>query len=229
MSSFLTPYKVEINSDTFSAPAGHRKVIINFKSTKSRPTAPQPHCVAIATIEMTVTPEVLKEVALSAIADIQDEAIREEIETFISAGNRDARSLSIDPSLLTANAIASSSTSGPGKQSAAKLSAWFDACLSEPLGLAIAAKMNLDLSNQDTISPELLARWNKALEQHKGVISSLSAPAAKLPVDLSKSMLRAVSLAAPVDRPSQLVLDFLNKKLTSFTIPKAELDITNFL
>ena len=216
-------YKVDLLNKFSKAPAGFRLVEIQFKSTKARPVAPAAHCVAIPVVEITVQPPVLQQAMQAAFWGYQEAVIRDAIEDVLGvAGNKTARDLLISDEDISPAGIAAFMSAGPGKVSKDKLDNWFKQCLEQPLGLALAEKMGLDLGDNDADS-NLLASWSAALEQHKELIISLSSPQARLQEVVSQQLLAAVQRANNSDSVAIGVATFLTNKLSGFITPKKKI------
>lgn len=221
-------YPIDLYSVKSSKPASStdRLAVINFKKTDKRPVPPASHCVSIPAIKLTCEPVELSTLLQQRFEEMQDAIIRDVIEEFLNSipSNKSALGHVITDDQISPSAVAAYATEGIGKASQAKLNAWFDLCLQEPLGLALAKVMQI--ADLETASPDVLTRWSAAIDQHKSLLSSLAAPASKLPVPISEQLLRAIALAHTTDRVQANTTEFLSRKLNSFLKPATALELS---
>lgn len=168
-----------------------RLVVIRFKEKKGSATPKSPsYCVSIPDTEVFCTDELLNKLATSAFQQLQDDIIRERVETFLedSSIRKEINALEVNE---TAVSLYFDRVATSGRLSKDLLASWFDETLAEEL--AIALLNAVPSLNKDE------KKLAEAIEGHKKHICNLASPRANMPISLASQLKKAVLLAKEED------------------------------
>lgn len=214
-------YNINLFTDSSKPLANdHRLVVIRFKETKDAKAKgtkkPPSYCASIPRSEVVVEPEDLIKPLTAALHDLEEQIIREKVETFLEDQTTEKNITNIELN-ATSVSIFYDRVATSGRLSKESIAAWFDTDLMEPLVKALMAAV-----------PELIEngeKLEKAIESHRNHICNLASPRANMPVKLATQLKKAVVLAS--DDESSKIKPSLISKLDAFITPPtvAELDL----
>lgn len=182
----MNTYNVSLLTDN-SKPdnASHRLSVIRFKTKKGEENKSPNKCVSIPRIILDITPSILNNALTTAFHEMQDEVIRSAIV--------DDKATTITEEMISYETVASYMEEKATSQrlSGENVKAWFEACMKEPLTLALANALKLG----DNATPDELAKLEAAVTQHETLIISLASPRSNYNKVLAGQLQRAIATA----------------------------------
>lgn len=209
----VTTYPVRFYTDSSTAQLPNcRLAVINWKATKAKDGTVVPArksvCVDIPKIALSVTPEILSVALSAALIDLQNEFLRDKIESSYASGKE---SIFFTHSELEASNLANwcSEKAVSQKLSGEAIATWFTSCLREQLEESFAAIPN--------VTDEQL---EKAISDYSSTFKKLASPAWQ-PGEKVAKQLQSVLAKAKADK----VTDQITKRLETILAPKPESEL----
>jgi hypothetical protein len=174
------------------AGTNQRLSVVAFKTPSDRkddPTYKRPdaRCVSVPKLELSVTPQILKDSMQQALEDLQDAAIRKIVVAAIDEGKN---VITVHDSQIGFESIAEFAKleAANGKLNKDLIEDWFDSDIGDELTLALASAMKVGSSP----TPEQEKKIAAAVTNYKSVFKSLAAPKAGLSPKIAQQMQKAL-------------------------------------
>jgi hypothetical protein len=180
---------------------GHRLSVITFKTpgAKVDPKSPdydpnykrpEARCISVPKLEMSCTPQILKDALQQALEDLQDAKIRQLVVAELEQGKNVITILDVQIGFEALAEFAALEAAN-GKLNKDAIDEWFEADVANQLTLALANAMKLP----DNPAPEQEKTLAAAVTMYKDVFKTLAAPKAGLSPAIAKQMKKALEHA----------------------------------
>lgn len=175
--------------------AGQRLSVITFKTPsdkKDDPTYKRPdaRCVSVPKLDISVSPQILKDAMLQALEDLQDAKIRTIVVAALDEGKN---VITIMDAQINYESLAEFAAleAANGKLNKEAIDEWFESDVANPLTLALANAMKLP----ETPSADQEKKLADAVTVYKNVFKTLAAPKAGLSPKIASQMKKALEHA----------------------------------
>lgn len=195
MSNITGTHDVVIYNGKNSPFHNQRLSVISFKTPSDKKDdpdykRPEARCVSIPKLEISVTPQVLKDALQDAVEDLQDACIRKIVVDALAEGKN---VITIMDAQINFESLAEFAKleAANGKLNKDIIALWFDEDVGDQLTLALAAAMKLP----EIPSTEEEKKLATAVTNYRNLFQSMAAPKAGLSPKIALQMQKALGVA----------------------------------